>query len=165
MMTVNISGRQFQETNFVEKVKQVLAETGIPSSRLEIEITETIATKNVDLTNWLLKELQAIAEDNSEQEVQGHFLSEALSEEKITPFLLNSKSEGGFFAIDDPCFQLKSAPLYASGRVAAIEGPDDLVARYGGEEFAIVLPNTQFFSSRGHFFKPPYHTQHELKHI
>ena len=180
-VAVNISGRQFQETNFVEKVKQVLAETGIPSSRLEIEITETIATKNVDLTNWLLKELQAIgvsvalddfgmgysslnaiksfplntikidrefvkdmnnstvdsaivqsvitlaqglnlrvvaegvetfqqleslqalfsAEDNSEQEVQGYFLSEALSEEKITPFLLNSKSEGGFFTSEE----------------------------------------------------------------
>ena len=180
-VAVNISGRQFQETDFVEKVKQVLADTGIMGSGLEAEITETIATKNVDLTNWLLKELQEIGVSvalddfgmgysslnaikyfplntikidrefvkdmnnnpvdsaivrsvltlaqglnlqvvaegvetfqqleslrelsktgkNSDQEVQGYFLSEPLSGEKMTAFLLNSISEGGFFTSEE----------------------------------------------------------------
>jgi EAL domain-containing protein (putative c-di-GMP-specific phosphodiesterase class I) len=39
-------------------VQQVLEETNIPGSALELEITETTAAQNVDLTQWSLKQLQ-----------------------------------------------------------------------------------------------------------
>jgi diguanylate cyclase (GGDEF)-like protein len=57
-VAVNVSGRQFQQADFVEKVQQVLEETNIPGSALELEITETTAAQNVDLTQWILKQLQ-----------------------------------------------------------------------------------------------------------
>ncbi|MDR9405248.1 MAG: EAL domain-containing protein, partial [Halothece sp. Uz-M2-17] len=57
-VAVNVSGRQFQQAEFVETIQQILAETEIPASALEVEITETTAAQNIDLTNWILKQLQ-----------------------------------------------------------------------------------------------------------
>ncbi|WP_041596189.1 diguanylate cyclase domain-containing protein [Halothece sp. PCC 7418] len=57
-VAVNVSGRQFQQAEFVETIQQILVETGIPPSALEIEITETTAAQNIDLTHWILKQLQ-----------------------------------------------------------------------------------------------------------
>ena len=57
-VAVNISARQFQQADFVDNIKQALAETNIPGSALEIEITETTAVQNIDLTHWNLKQLQ-----------------------------------------------------------------------------------------------------------
>jgi len=57
-VAVNISGRQFQQVEFVDKIRCILNETGIPASTLELEITETTAAQNIDLTNWTLKQLQ-----------------------------------------------------------------------------------------------------------
>ncbi|MFW6367762.1 MAG: diguanylate cyclase domain-containing protein, partial [Halothece sp.] len=57
-VAINISGRQFQQANFVSVIQQVLEETKIPATALEIEITETIAAQNVDLTHWTLQQLQ-----------------------------------------------------------------------------------------------------------
>ncbi len=59
-VAVNISARQFQQVEFVDKIKQLLKETEIPASALEIEITETTAAQNIDLTNWTLKQLQTL---------------------------------------------------------------------------------------------------------
>lgn len=42
-MSVNISARQFSEPQFIEKVAEVIQETGMDPQRLEIEITESIA--------------------------------------------------------------------------------------------------------------------------
>lgn len=59
-IAVNVSARQFQQTDFVETVQQIIGETGIPPAALEIEITETTAAENLDLTNWTLKQLQTL---------------------------------------------------------------------------------------------------------
>ena len=59
-VAVNVSGRQFQQRNFVNKVQQILKETNVSGTGLEIEITETTAAHNVDLTRWTLKQLQKI---------------------------------------------------------------------------------------------------------
>jgi diguanylate cyclase (GGDEF)-like protein len=45
-MAVNLSGRQFQQLDIVEKVRQSFAETGIPPERLVLEITETVAMEH-----------------------------------------------------------------------------------------------------------------------
>ncbi len=49
-MAVNISVHQFQQEDFVDKVYTILNETNLDPKWLEIEITESIAIKNVDFT-------------------------------------------------------------------------------------------------------------------
>jgi len=59
-VSVNISGRQFQDQNLVENVAQVLAETGLPSNGLRLEITERIAIRDMEYTIKVLNELEAL---------------------------------------------------------------------------------------------------------
>jgi diguanylate cyclase (GGDEF)-like protein len=40
-IAVNVSGKQFERDGFVDSLRAVLRQTGIPSARLELEITET----------------------------------------------------------------------------------------------------------------------------
>ncbi|MBV5310454.1 EAL domain-containing protein, partial [Chromatium okenii] len=47
-MSVNVSAVQFQQTNFVESVAQLLAESSLAPGRLELELTESILVQNVD---------------------------------------------------------------------------------------------------------------------
>jgi diguanylate cyclase (GGDEF)-like protein/PAS domain S-box-containing protein len=59
-MGVNLSARQFQEANLVERVGEILAITGLPADLLELEITETIAMQNVEWTGKVLGQLQSL---------------------------------------------------------------------------------------------------------
>lgn len=59
-VSVNISARQFQEKDLVEKVVQVLSETGLPSEGLRLEITETLAIQDSKYTMRLIKELNEL---------------------------------------------------------------------------------------------------------
>jgi EAL domain-containing protein (putative c-di-GMP-specific phosphodiesterase class I) len=56
-VAVNLSARQFQQPNLVSIVKQILSETQLNHKYLELEITESIAMKNVELTKRTLREL------------------------------------------------------------------------------------------------------------
>ncbi len=57
-MAVNLSARQFQQQDLVETVARILKETGLEPKWLEMEITESIAMKNADYTNVLLREMK-----------------------------------------------------------------------------------------------------------
>ncbi len=57
VVSVNLSGRQFHQSNFIGMVGQVLAETGLAPEYLELEITESIALEDVSYTIAILKEL------------------------------------------------------------------------------------------------------------
>jgi len=46
-MAVNVSARQFHQSDFVDQVLDVLARTGAPASRLKLELTESLLVKNV----------------------------------------------------------------------------------------------------------------------
>lgn len=59
-LAVNISGRQFQEKNLVETIQGALATTGLEPQWLEVEITETIAMKDLNYTMKILKELRSM---------------------------------------------------------------------------------------------------------
>ncbi|WP_158211679.1 EAL domain-containing protein [Alkalihalobacterium alkalinitrilicum] len=55
-VSVNVSARQFKERSFIETVKNVLKETGLPPSNLEIEITERVmidVNEAVNIVNQL----------------------------------------------------------------------------------------------------------------
>ncbi|MCT8139182.1 EAL domain-containing protein [Anaerobacillus sp. CMMVII] len=56
-VSVNVSVRQFQHSNFIKTVKNVLLETGLDPSYLELEITESIL-QNVKESIKVLKELR-----------------------------------------------------------------------------------------------------------
>jgi EAL domain-containing protein (putative c-di-GMP-specific phosphodiesterase class I) len=55
---VNVSGRQFQNKNLFELVQKILAETGLPPDRLELEITETAVTASPVEASRLLQALR-----------------------------------------------------------------------------------------------------------
>jgi diguanylate cyclase (GGDEF)-like protein/PAS domain S-box-containing protein len=59
-VSVNISGRQFQDKHLVYKISQILAETGLPSDGLRLEITESIAMQDVKYGIKVLNELKKI---------------------------------------------------------------------------------------------------------
>lgn len=59
-VSVNISAIQFAEPLFVEKVENIIRETGIDSKWLHIEITESVAIKDSNLTMKVLEKLKKI---------------------------------------------------------------------------------------------------------
>ena len=48
-VAVNLSGRQLDHPDFPTRVKRILAESGLPASRLELELTESLATSDAAL--------------------------------------------------------------------------------------------------------------------
>jgi len=59
-MSVNISGRQFQDKNLVKKVSQILSEIGLSSDALRLEITESVAIHDREYTIRIMNELNAL---------------------------------------------------------------------------------------------------------
>ncbi|MHB1654029.1 MAG: sensor domain-containing protein [Desulfitobacteriaceae bacterium] len=58
-VAVNISARQFRQSNLTEAINNILTETTLPPPRLELEITESIAAQDVNFTIDLLQQLKA----------------------------------------------------------------------------------------------------------
>lgn len=59
-VAVNLSVRQFEENNLIEVVDEILKETGLQPQYLELEVTETIAMKNMELIVKNLRKLKAM---------------------------------------------------------------------------------------------------------
>jgi diguanylate cyclase (GGDEF)-like protein/PAS domain S-box-containing protein len=59
-VTVNISGVQFNQKNFVKMVAKVLKESGLDPQYLELELTETILMQTTDTAVTTLKELKSL---------------------------------------------------------------------------------------------------------
>jgi diguanylate cyclase (GGDEF)-like protein len=59
-VAVNLSPVQFSVPNLADTIEQVLAETGLPASRLEIEITESLFLDKTDATISTLHRLKAL---------------------------------------------------------------------------------------------------------
>jgi len=57
-VAVNLSARQVREPGLMQDIGQILEETGLPPSQLELEITEGIMMENVDSNIQLLHSLQ-----------------------------------------------------------------------------------------------------------
>ncbi|GAX39080.1 diguanylate cyclase/phosphodiesterase [Tolypothrix sp. NIES-4075] len=56
-IAVNLSARQFQQSNLVKLVTQILSETQLNPKYLELEITESIAMHNAEFTEAILHEI------------------------------------------------------------------------------------------------------------
>ena len=57
-VAVNLSPRQFQDRNLAATVERILAETGFPAPYLDLEITESTAMNNAELSLSILKRLK-----------------------------------------------------------------------------------------------------------
>ena len=60
VVAVNLSARQFQQRDLVDRVRKVLADTGLPASQLELEITESALIDQPELAIATLGELRAL---------------------------------------------------------------------------------------------------------
>jgi diguanylate cyclase (GGDEF)-like protein len=58
-IAVNVSPVQFAQRNFVDWVMQVLADTGLPPDRLELEITESLVMTDETWADQVLRRLKA----------------------------------------------------------------------------------------------------------
>jgi EAL domain-containing protein (putative c-di-GMP-specific phosphodiesterase class I) len=59
-MSVNLSGKQLQQTDLVARVKDALESAQLPAWRLKLEITETLALQNLQGIAATLQELQTL---------------------------------------------------------------------------------------------------------
>lgn len=59
-VSVNLSVRQFREQTLVHLIPQVLTETGLEASYLELEITENISMNNMDYVLSILQEIKKL---------------------------------------------------------------------------------------------------------
>jgi diguanylate cyclase (GGDEF)-like protein/PAS domain S-box-containing protein len=59
-VAVNLSARQFQQPDLSQVIERVLVDTGLPATSLDIEITESTAMQNADLTLATLNKLKAM---------------------------------------------------------------------------------------------------------
>ncbi|MCA1989688.1 MAG: PAS domain S-box protein, partial [Desulfarculus sp.] len=59
-LAVNLSARQFNQPDLVERIAGVLEQTGLAPAMLELEITESTAMANLDATSGTLRRLHAL---------------------------------------------------------------------------------------------------------
>lgn len=59
-VSINLSGRQLQSAEIVDDVRQALEESGVHPSQLVLELTESMAMENTDLTMERLTALKAL---------------------------------------------------------------------------------------------------------
>lgn len=57
-VAVNISGCQLQQLDFIKRLEEVVAATGMPFDLLEVEITESVIMQNPEFTIHVLNEVQ-----------------------------------------------------------------------------------------------------------
>jgi diguanylate cyclase (GGDEF)-like protein len=57
-ISVNLSPRQFEDGNLVSTIKSVIKQTGFPSDRLELEVTESLFLGNTEAVDLQIKELK-----------------------------------------------------------------------------------------------------------
>jgi diguanylate cyclase (GGDEF)-like protein len=57
IVSVNLSPRQFRQSNLLERVEKILAETGLDAQYLELEITESEAIHDISYTTEIIEEL------------------------------------------------------------------------------------------------------------
>jgi diguanylate cyclase (GGDEF)-like protein len=57
-VSVNISGKQFEQEDFIERLDQIIFDTGINVKHLKLEVTETLLMNNIEIADHLFKQLK-----------------------------------------------------------------------------------------------------------
>ena len=58
-VSVNISGKQFEQEDFIEQLDRIIADTGIDIKHLKLEITETLLMNNTQIADRVFDRLKA----------------------------------------------------------------------------------------------------------
>jgi diguanylate cyclase (GGDEF)-like protein/PAS domain S-box-containing protein len=59
-MSVNLSGKQLSQPDLIDRISQILNETGVEASTLKIEITESAIIENIDDAAMTLRRIKAL---------------------------------------------------------------------------------------------------------
>lgn len=59
-LAVNVSVREFRQTNFVQQLRGLLAETGAPAHRLKLEVTESLLQEEAETIIGRMAELKEL---------------------------------------------------------------------------------------------------------
>jgi len=59
-VSVNISGKQFLQGDFIDRLKEILNETGLKGSSIKLEITETVIIENPDVVSKTLEDVKEL---------------------------------------------------------------------------------------------------------
>ena len=59
-VAVNLSSKQFSQSELIEKVAQILDETGVNPSSVKLEITESVVMENIDTATDMLRQFRAL---------------------------------------------------------------------------------------------------------
>ena len=59
-ISVNLSGKQFSQPDLIERIQQILIETGLEAGSLKLEITESAIIENTELATDMLEQLKAL---------------------------------------------------------------------------------------------------------
>ncbi|MBD2308180.1 EAL domain-containing protein [Chroococcidiopsis sp. FACHB-1243] len=59
-ISVNVSGKQFTQSNLIEKVDRILQETGLAPTSLKLEITESVLVENAEAAAAVICQLRAM---------------------------------------------------------------------------------------------------------
>ncbi|MBA7714205.1 Cyclic di-GMP phosphodiesterase PdeR [subsurface metagenome] len=62
-VSVNISSRQFSQTDLIDRIQGTLQETGMDSSALKLEITETVLMENKEAAREVLNKIKSLGID------------------------------------------------------------------------------------------------------
>ncbi len=57
-VSVNISGKQFEQEDFIQQLDQIVADTGIDIKHLKLEITETLLMNNIEIADRVFRQLK-----------------------------------------------------------------------------------------------------------
>jgi diguanylate cyclase (GGDEF)-like protein len=57
-VSVNISGKQFEQEDFIDRLDQIIIDTGIEVKHLKLEVTESLLMNNIEIADLLFKKLR-----------------------------------------------------------------------------------------------------------
>lgn len=149
-IAVNISARQFQQSNFLNIIKEVLEETKLNPVHLQLEITESIM-QNIDELNLILNELKKIGIQVSVDDFGTGYSSLSILQQLSIDTLKIDKS-----FVNDITVGLNTSPIVKTiidmgnnlGLNVIAEGIEN-------EEQINFLKQNKCFIGQGYFFSKP----------
>ncbi|QZY57285.1 putative bifunctional diguanylate cyclase/phosphodiesterase [Crassaminicella profunda] len=150
-IAVNLSARQFQQKNLVKAVSDILQKTKIKSELLELEITESLAMKDLNFTIKILKKLRKLGLKISLDDFGTGYSS--LNYLKVLP-IDTLKMDKTFV---DNITESKREQLIAKSVIDLAHGMDLMVTAEGVEtkDQFFTLKELQCNKAQGYFFSKP----------
>lgn len=158
-VAVNLSARQFQQSDLVSMITKILRETELDAKFLELEITETIAMQNIRFTKEKLNQLSAMGIHISMDDFGTGYSSLSY----LKQFPLHSLKIDRSFVSDitvDPCDFAIASAIVALGKGLNINVVAEGVETESQLEYLRQLGCAEI---QGYFFSPPLPAKDTIK--